>query len=155
MGHTELLYILFSFLGTKRGLWMFGSEMQLLELCSKKQLGIREILSILGGSRTSKLRLIKELERSGSLELTQCPNGRGRPKKIVTLSPLGIMMLENLKSINDMMIKMNENDMLTVLEQLRLRNKIIDSGIDPYERFIEMNEIALNIRNSAESSASI
>jgi DNA-binding PadR family transcriptional regulator len=101
------------------------------------------------------LRLIKELERSGSLELTQCPNGRGRPKKIVTLSPLGIMMLENLKSINDMMIKMNENDMLTVLEQLRLRNKIIDSGIDPYERFIEMNEIALNIRNSAESSASI
>jgi hypothetical protein len=50
---------------------------------------------------------------------------------------------------------MNENDMLTVLEQLRLRNKIIDSGIDPYERFIEMNEIALNIRNSAESSASI
>jgi DNA-binding PadR family transcriptional regulator len=133
---------------------MFGSEMQLLELCSKKQLGIREILSTLGGSHTSKMRLIKELERSGSLELTQRPNGRGRPKKIATLSPLGAMMLENLHAIDGMMIKMNDNDIRTALEQLRLRNKIIDSGIDPYERFIEMNEIALSIRNSAESGTS-
>ena len=133
---------------------MFGSEMQLLELCSKKQLGIREILTILGGSHTSKMRLIKELERFGALELTQRPNGRGRPKKIAMLSPLGVMILESLHAINGMMVKMNDNDIRTALEQLRLRNKIIDSGIDPYERFIEMNEIALNIRNSAESSTS-
>ncbi|MGB6680246.1 MAG: hypothetical protein WBF08_02835 [Candidatus Bathyarchaeia archaeon] len=128
--------------------------MQLLELCSKKQLGIREILTILGGSHTSKMRLIKELERFGALELTQRPNGRGRPKKIAMLSPLGVMILESLHAINGMMVKMNDNDIRTALEQLRLRNKIIDSGIDPYERFIEMNEIALNIRNSAESSTS-
>lgn len=134
---------------------MFSSEMRLLELCSKRQLGIREVLSVLGGSHTSKTRLIKELERFGILELKQSPNGRGRPKKLVTLSPLGIMLLENLHAINGMMIKMNDNDIRSALEQLRLRNRIIDSGIDPYERFIEMNEIALNIRDSAKSSASV
>jgi DNA-binding PadR family transcriptional regulator len=134
---------------------MFSSEMRLLELCSKRQLGIREVLSILGGSHTGKMRLIKELERYGVLELNQSPSGRGRPKKLVTVSPLGVMLLENLRAINGLMIKMNDNDIRSALEQSRLRNRIVDSGIDPYERFIELNEIALNIRDSAKSSASV
>jgi DNA-binding PadR family transcriptional regulator len=134
---------------------MFDPEMQLLELCSRRQLGVREILRVLGGSHTGNMRLIQELHRSGSLELVRSPKGRGRPKKIVTLSPLGVAILDKLRSIHKMMIKMNSNDIHTAVEQLRLRNRIIDSGVDPYERFIEMNEIALNIRHSAESSANI
>jgi DNA-binding PadR family transcriptional regulator len=132
---------------------MLDSEMRLLELCSRRQLGVREILTNLGGSHTGNMHLIKELERSGSLELIRSQNGRGRPKRIVTLSPLGIAMLDKLRSINEMMIKMNSNDMHTAVEQLRLRNRIVDSGLDPYERFMEMNEIVLNIRNSAELRA--
>jgi len=54
-----------------------------------------------------------------------------------------------------MMIKTNINDVRSVAYQVGLRNKMIDLGIDPYERFLELNEIALNIRDSAESSSSV
>ena len=128
---------------------MLDSEIRLLELCSGKRLGVREILSILGGSRTSSMRLIRELERVGALELTRFPKGRGRPKKIVALSPLGRAMLDKMRLVNEMMIKMNASDIRNAVEQLRLRNRIVDSGVDPYERFIEMNELAVSIRDSA------
>lgn len=134
---------------------MFDSEIRLLELCSNRHLGVREMLRLLGGSHTSGMRLMKEFERCGFLEFRSCSNGRGRPRRIATLSPLGSMTLDKLRSVNEMMIKTNVNDVRSVVDQIRLRNKMIDLGINLYERFLELNEIALNIRDSAESSASI
>jgi len=134
---------------------MFESEIRLLELCCNNHFGVRQVLRSLGGSHTSNMRIIKEFERSGTLELTESPNGRGRPKKIVTLSPTGVVILDMLRSVNAMMLKVNENDIRSALEQVRLRKRMIAAGIDPYERFLEMNEFALNIRNSTKSDASV
>jgi DNA-binding PadR family transcriptional regulator len=88
------------------------------------------------------------METAGALEFRYALKGRGRPMKIATISPLGVAMLETLRSVNHMMIRINENDVRMVKDQLRLRKKILDAGIDPYERFLEMNEIALDIRDS-------
>ncbi len=148
------LYILCSLFWEQRRTRMFDSEIRLLELCSNKDFGVREILNTLRGSHTSNMRLIKELERSGVLELIRSLNGRGRPKKIVALSPLGAVVLDKLRSVNAMMLKMNENDIRNVDKQLRLWHKLIDAGVDPYKRFIEMNEFDRNIRNFAESGTS-
>ena len=134
---------------------MFELEIRLLELCSNHCFGVRDILKGLGGSHTTNMRLIKEFEQSAVFELIESPNGRGRPKKIVTLSPTGVEILDRLRSVNAMMLKINENDVRNVLEQVKLRRRMIDAGVDPYERFLEMNELAHNIRNSTKSSATI
>jgi len=134
---------------------MFDLEIRLLELCSHGRLGIRKMLRLLGGNHTSSMRLMKEFERCGFIEPVSCSSGRGRPRRIATLSPLGSVVLDKLRSVNNMMIKTNIYDVRSVVDQVRLRNKMIDLGIDPYEKFLELNEIALNIRDSAESSASI
>jgi len=134
---------------------MFDQEIRLLELCSDRRLGVRKMLGLLGGNHTSSMRLMKEFERCGFIEPISCSTGRGRPRKIATLSPLGSVILDKLRSVNNMMIKTNINDVRSVAYQVRLRNKMIDLGIDPYEKFLELNEIALNIRDSAEPGASI
>ena len=134
---------------------MFDYEIHLLGICSERQLGMREMLRTLGGSHTSNMERIRELETAGALEFAYTLNGRGRPKKIVTISPLGVTILDKLRSVNVMMIKMNKNDVRSVKEQLRLRKKIVESGIDPYEKFLEMNEVAINIRDSAQAITSI
>ncbi len=128
---------------------MLEPELRLLELCHNNHRGIRETLSALGGCHTSSMELVKELERSGVLEFKYCRNGRGRPKKIVMLSQLGILILEKLRSADQLMIKVNSNDIRSSAAQIRLRNRIVDSGIDPYDKFIEMNELAVSIRDSA------
>jgi len=134
---------------------MFDLEIRLLELCAHERLGVRKMLGLLGGNHTSTMRLMKEFERCGFIEPVSCSSGRGRPKRIATLSPLGSVILDKLRSVNSMMIKTNINDVRSVADQVGLRNKMIDLGIDPYERFLELNEIALNIRDSAESSSSV
>mgnify|MGYP001083204436 CR=1 FL=1 len=131
---------------------MLDLEIQLLEFCHNNRCGIREILDSLGGSHTSRMRLIEEFEQAGVLESVQSPNGRGRPRRIVALSPLGVMVLDKLRSTNRMLIKINANDIRHVKEQLKLRNKLLDAGIDPYDRFMEMNKLALAIRDSTEPS---
>jgi len=132
---------------------MFDAEIRLLAMCSERRYGVREMLENLGGSHTGNMHRLKQLESSGALEYEYTSNGRGRPKKIATLSLLGVTLLDKIRSVNEMMTKVNDNDVNSVKEQLILRKKIIDSGIDPYERFIEMNDIALNIRNSAKTIA--
>ena len=134
---------------------MFDYEINLLEICSERQFGMREMLRTLGGSHTTNMQRIRELETAGVLEFIYAMNGRGRPKKIVTISPLGLAMLDKLRSVNAMMIKINKNDVRNVKEQLRLRKKIIESGIDPYEKFLEMNDVAINIRDSAQAITDI
>lgn len=133
---------------------MFDSEMRLLELCSNNRHSVRELLRTLGGNRTNNMRLIKDFERAGVLESTPCPNGRGRPKRIVMTSLSGSEMLEKLRSANRAMLQINENDIRSIDEQLRAWHKLIDAGVDPYQRFVEMNEFDRSIRSSVASHTS-
>jgi hypothetical protein len=95
--------------------------------------------------------LVKEL-RARSLLLPEVSRkqGVGRPRQILRATPIGKQFVREYNRLRDLSLRSNENDIKKALHQAGLARRLVESGISPYVRFQEVNELARNIASTAK-----
>lgn len=96
--------------------------------------------------------LLRKLEEEGFIEF---PKGssprRGRPKKVPVVTSLGRIFVEAFRACDKWRVRSTMEDVRSSIRRARQTERLVALGRRPYEMFWELNEIARNVRDSAEA----
>lgn len=124
----------------------------ILSYCNETNLSVSELARKVGGNYENTIAQLKELkERSLLLSEISRDKGVGRPRQLLRTSPIGKRFMSEYKHLNDLSLRSNDNDLRKALHQAELARRLVESGISPYARFQEINEIARNIARTAKA----
>src|SRR5208337_2041783 len=115
----------------------------ILSYCNETALSVSELTRKVGGNYENTMTQLKELkERSLLLPEILRSKSVGRPRQLLTTTPLGKRFLSEYKSLNDLSLRSNDNDIRKALHQAELARRLVENGVYPYARFQEINELA-------------
>lgn len=128
---------------------MLDERAAVLQTISPDSRGVRELVKKLRWKTTRVVSLLKTMEKEGLIDFSKSSNSRrGRPKKIVAPTVLGNEFLETFQQCQRKVVQMNYNDVKSAVYQALLAKKLEELNISPYQRFMELNTLALKIRTS-------
>jgi len=119
-----------------------------LKACKENKYSMRQLLQINKQSHDKTYDILKQLESASFIESESRKKGRGRPCKIVVLTSLGEAYLKSHSRNQLKCISLTDKNIIRAMHLADLTQHLVESGIDPYDRFMEMNKIALAIRSS-------
>jgi predicted ArsR family transcriptional regulator len=125
---------------------------KILSLCNGTTLSVSEIASKVGENHGKVIEALNELCSRSLVQLRiERGVGRGRPKHLVTTTPLGRRFLDEYERLLNLRLQSRDSDIRKALHQAELAQRLRDRGISPYARFQEINEIARNIARTAQA----
>lgn len=124
---------------------------KILSYCSESELSVSDLARKVTGSHDKTIALVKELEQR-SLLLPEISRNHsvGRPRKYLRTTPIGKQFITECNHLYDLSLRSNGNDLKKALHQAELAQRLVESGVSPYARFQEINEIARNIARTAK-----
>jgi hypothetical protein len=112
---------------------------------------VSELAGKMGGSHDGTMALIKELKGRSLLQQEVSRKGSvGRPRQYLRATPIGEQLVREYKTLLDLSLRCNENDIRKALHQAELARRLVERGVSPYERFQEINQLARNIASTAK-----
>jgi len=128
---------------------MLDEKAAILNVIRPNPCGVRELVERLRWKTERIISLLKTMENEGLIEFHEnvTPN-RGRPKKLIVASTLGGEFLETFEKCQRKAIQINHNDIRSAVHQANLAKKLEEYHVSPFQRFWELNSIALKIRDS-------
>jgi predicted transcriptional regulator len=128
---------------------MLDDKATILKIINPNSCGVRELIKKLNWKTARVTSLLKTMQNEGLIDFHENKTfKRGRPKKIIVATILGCEFLESFKECKRKAIQINQNDVKSAARQAYLAKKLEEYHISPDQRFMELNSIALKIRNS-------
>jgi predicted ArsR family transcriptional regulator len=128
---------------------------KILSLCNRSTLSVSEIVSKAGGNHEKMIETMNELYSRSLVQLRiEKGEGRGRPKHLVTTTPLGRQFVDEYERLLNLRLQSRDSDIKKALHQAELARRLRDRGISPYARFQEINELARNIARTSQAKQS-
>jgi DNA-binding PadR family transcriptional regulator len=135
---------------------------QILETVLPAERGIREVIRELRWSPSRIVNLLKKMEDEGLIIWVENNNmrfsmraRRGRPKKIMACTPLGIEFLETYEKLKMKSLRSRKEDLEHAARDAQYTERLVIAGHSPFQLFMELNNIANNIKISSETSHSL
>jgi hypothetical protein len=136
-------------------------KVQILETVLPAKHGIREVARELRWAPSRIVNLLREMEDEGliiGVENNSTHSSmrarRGRPKKIMTCTPLGIEFLEIYGKLKMKPLRARKEDLKHAVRDAHYTERLVTAGHSPFQLFMELNSIAHNIKVSSEASHS-
>ena len=124
---------------------------KILSYCDESELSVSDLTRKVSGNHDKTMKLIKELEeRCLLLREVSRNHSVGRPRMYLRTTPIGKQFLAECNHLQDLFLRGNDNDFEKASRQAELAQRLIESGVSPYARFQEINEIAKNIARTAK-----
>ena len=118
------------------------SKAKLLDVIRREPLGVRETAKRFRKRPETTISLIREMEDEGLLETSsQRTRKKGRPKKVLKPTILGMDYLKTFHRLRSKTLRAGRNDLEKARRDAEYVNRLIARGIDPYQAFMELNEI--------------
>jgi DNA-binding MarR family transcriptional regulator len=153
---TVCLNIRSSYLTVK---FLLGNKMSLeqkahvLEASASAQCGVRDVVQMLTCKTSSVVSLLKEMEEERLIESRETlRSGRGRPKKVIVPTSLGLEFLEVYRRMRMMPLKARKADLERAVKDALYAERLLAFGHSPFKLFMELNMIAYNIKVSSKTS---
>jgi DNA-binding MarR family transcriptional regulator len=128
---------------------MLDESATILKAINHNPCGVRELVGKLHWKTQRVVSLLKTMRDEGFIEFQEnATPTRGRPKKIVVASTLGIELLETFEKCQRKAIQINHNDIRSAVYQANLAKKLEGYHVSSFQRFWELTRIALKVRNS-------
>jgi DNA-binding MarR family transcriptional regulator len=134
---------------------LLGERVAILRTISDKTCCVSDLIRELRVRNEKVVSLLRAMEKEGLVDFPKNNNCarnnltlKGRPKKIAVMTPLGQKLLEDYVKCERNIIQINANDIQSSIHQVSLRKSLEERNISVYERFLELNEIVYNIKNS-------
>ncbi|MGQ9625219.1 MAG: hypothetical protein ACUVXA_19545 [Candidatus Jordarchaeum sp.] len=126
---------------------------KLLETILENSLGIRELIKKLRWNPSRVTQLLNRMSEEGLLELKPVKNDtRGRPKKTVVLTILGLDFLETHRELRAKPLRARKEDFEHAVKDALYAERLAAKGQSLFRLFLELNQIVHNIRSSSEAS---
>jgi len=123
---------------------------RILEIASSSLCGVREIVQRLDLRTSNALSLLEKMREEGLISLESSPSERGRPKKIVKPTALGLEFLEIYEKLEAKPLQARKNDLKHAVDDALYARRLAEKGHSPFALFMELNDIASNIKISAK-----
>jgi DNA-binding PadR family transcriptional regulator len=126
---------------------------QLLHAIAQNPCGVREIIQKLRWQPSFVISLLKKMnaEKLVEAEYTHT-NKRGRPKKTVACTALGLEFLEDYKRLKMKPIRSKKEDLERATKDALYAKRLVAAGHSPFRLFMELNTFVHNIKISSEAS---
>lgn len=126
---------------------------KLLETVAQTPRGVRELIKKLGWSPSRVTHLLDMMRGEGLIESKLVRNeSRGRPKKTVIPTPLGLDFLETHRKLRVKPLRARREDFEHAVRDALYAERLTAKGRSPFELFLELNRIVHNIKCSPENS---
>jgi len=117
-----------------------------LKVCASGRYNMRDLLKILRQNHDRSYGVLEELKNDGLIKLVNQKNSRGRPSKIAIPTQLGMEFLDlNLRS-QLKRVHLTDDDIRKAIHLASFTESVTRLGINPYDRLLEMNDVAFSIR---------
>jgi len=128
---------------------MLDEKATILNVIRPNPCGVRELVERLCWKTERVISLLKTMENEGLIEFHEnITSNRGRPKKLIVTSILGGEFLDTFEKCRGKAIQINHNDIKSAVHQANLAKKLEKYLVSPFQRFWELNSIALKVRDS-------
>ncbi len=126
---------------------------KLLETAAQTPLGVRQLIKKLGWSPSHVTHLLGRMREEGLLELKPVKNAvRGRPKKTVIPTPLGLDFLETHRNLRAKLLRATRKDFERAVKDALYAERLAAKGQNLFKLLLELNQIVHNIKSSSETS---
>jgi DNA-binding PadR family transcriptional regulator len=126
---------------------------QVLEAAASASCGVRDAVQKLTCKTSSVISLLKEMEQERLIELTKAVySRRGRPKKIITCTPLGFEFLESYRKVRMKPLRARREDLERAVKDALYAERLVARGHEAFKLFMELNAVAGNIKVYSEAS---
>jgi DNA-binding PadR family transcriptional regulator len=120
----------------------------ILKTCAANRYNMRKLLKMLKLDHNKSYNIIRELKNAGLIKFLTKKHLRGRPTKTIILTQLGTEYLDRYKKLQSKRVQLTDNNIRKAINLANFTDYLVESAINPYDRFIEMNEIAFSIRGT-------
>jgi DNA-binding HxlR family transcriptional regulator len=127
---------------------LLENKVSVLGYLIKETCGVKELAENIVMHPKILIETLRELERDGHIAYKKLALSRGRPKKVPVITGLGCEFMKSYRELQSKRLKINRNDVKRAVLQAELAEKLVAKGISPYNRFLELTDIVLNIRNT-------
>jgi predicted transcriptional regulator len=122
---------------------------QLLSHCASAPVAVSELTQKIKQSHDTTINLVRQLEAGRLLERTVERRARGRPRHLIRTTSLGEEFVRLYNRLLGLRLFSNSNDISKAIRLADLTERVVALGVDPYERFLEINQLAGNISRAA------
>ena len=112
--------------------------------------GVRELIQKLRWRSSHVISLLEKMKDERLIELQRaCTRKRGRPKKNITCTPLGLAFLETHKKLQTKPLRARKEDLEHAVKDALYTERLAANGHSPFKLFMELNTIAHNIKGAS------
>ena len=108
-------------------------------------MGVREILGTLSRRAGDVINLIQELETQGLIRAERGPKGRGRPKRLMAVSELGLDYVSAYERLELRPLRGRREDLARGAEEGLHAKRIYSRGHSPFRLMLELNDFVRDI----------
>ena len=128
---------------------MIDASIKILQTINPHQYGVRELASEIKCRPESVIENLKQMEEEGLITIQfKSLNKRGRPKKIPTITELGVEYLRSYDEMQSKKLKARKNDFISVRRDLERKHRLTEKSKSTHDIFFELREALVAIRNS-------
>ena len=129
---------------------------QVLEAAANAECGVRDIAQRLTCKTSRVITLLKEMEEERLIETRPASRSRrGRPKKVIVHTPLGLELLEAYRKAAMKPLRARKADLERAVNDAAYAERLAVRGLSPFNLFVELNAIARNIEESSKASETV
>ena len=128
----------------------------ILEAAALAPYGIRDLVHVLGWKTSKVITLLRKMNDERLIELRPVTESRrGRPKKIITCTPLGLEFLMTHRNLRMKPLRARRQDLEHAVRDALYSKRLVEFGHSPFGLFVELNTIVDNIKVSSEAPEGI
>ena len=127
-------------------------KVQIIQAAASGLHGVRDLAKKLRWRTSSIVSLLKELQEERLIDFSTVRKpSRGRPKRSVVCTPLGLDFLNAYGRLKMMPLRARKADLDRAVKDALYTQRLVDSGLSSFRLFMELNAIVSNIRDSSEA----
>jgi len=127
-------------------------EALILEVVESASCGIRDLAKTLKWRTSTVVSLSKKMNEERLIEFrTIKHDNRGRPKKTMAITPLGLDFLETYRKLETKPLRARKQDLEHAVKDALYTQRLINRGHSPFKTFMELNTIVRNIKVTSET----
>jgi hypothetical protein len=129
---------------------------RILETAASSSCGVRDVIKTLACRASKVISLLKEMEQERLIEFQNVSQLRkGRPTKNVVCTDLGLEFLEAHRKLRMKPVRARKEDLDRAVKDALYAQRLVANGHLPFKLFMELNDIACNIKISSEASGTV
>lgn len=130
---------------------LVDARARILKIANLNLCGVKEVVQKLDLRTSSTLSLLEKMSEEGLIRLENSHSKRGRPKKIIKPTALGYEFLEAFDKLKIKPLKAKRSDLKHAVDDALYARRLVEKGHSPFALFMELNNIARNIKVSAKT----